>query len=350
MLGVTLVLLLVIMSARFLRYLDDAASGGLPTDVLFTFVGLSIPGFLELILPLGLFLGFLISYGQLYIDNEMTVLSCCGISPNRLLVYSLIPAFFVSLFVAYLSFVLVPWSDQQFDGIKQTQKQRTEFDTLTPGRFKEFGTGERITYTEKLSSDKKQMENVFISQQNPQGAGEKNLVTVLVADTGTQYLDEQTGSRFLLLKSGFRYDGTPGRADYRVTQFQEYGVKIPKPEDAQRRQKSKLKTTSELLSSNSLGDIAQLQWRISVPLMVLIITMIAVPLSRVNPRQGRFARLLPCIFMYLTYVSILTTTRTAVEDGNFSPIVGLWWVHLLFLGVGLALLGDLHKKLPWYQK
>ena len=350
MLGVTLVLLLVIMSGRFIKYLAEAAAGGVSADILFALIGYRIPEFLQLILPLGFFLGIMLGYGRLYIDNEMTVLSCCGFSPKRLLGYTLIPAFFVSIFVAYLSFNLVPWGAQKVEDIKLEQKSRTEFDTLTPGRFQALGTGARITYTEKLSKDRKRLENVFISQQNKTSNGKDTNVVILIAETGTQYLDKDTGSRFLLLKNGFRYDGTPGSPDYRVTQYAEYGVKIPKPEEAQRRSKSKFKSTTELLESDNLEDTAQLQWRFSMPLVVLIITLIALPLSRVNPRQGRYTRLLPAIFLYLAYITLLSTTRSAVEDDKLTPWIGLWWVHLLFLSIGLAMVGNLHRKLPWYQK
>lgn len=346
MLAVTLTLLLIVMSGRFIKYLAEAASGGLAADVLFTIMAYRLPGFLELILPLGFFLGILLCYGKLYLDSEMTVLAACGMSMRRLVAYTLITAMLVATVVGYLSLNLTAWGATQAENIFREQDSRTEFDTLMPGQFQTLGSKDGVTYTEKLSDDRKQMHNLFISQHQEK----KDSLVLLVAETGTQYIDEATGSRFLLLENGYRYDGNPGELNYRVTKYQQYGVRIPPPKTRKWRLKSELKTTASLMESDDLKDIAQLQWRISLPLLVPIVTLLAIPLSRVNPRQGRYVRLLPAIFLYMGYLIILTTAKSALEDGKIPPYLGLWWVHLLFLSIGLSLLSDIHRKLPWFGK
>ena len=349
MFAVTAVLLLIIMSGRFIKYLAEAAAGGLAADVLFIIMGYRLPGFLELILPLGLFIGILMSYGRLYLDSEMTVLSACGMSDRRLLFYTLIPAFFVMVVVAVLSLNFSPWGAAKVEDIFRAQDARTEFDTLIPGRFQELGSGGRVTYTEQLTNKRKRMENVFISQRIEKKSGEPELV-LLVAEAGSQYIDENTGSHFLLLENGFRYDGSPGEPQYRVTRYEKYGIKVPKPTERKARDKAELKPTAELIGSTKPADVAQLQWRFSLPLLVPIVTLIAIPLSRVNPRQGRYLRLLPSILLYMGYLVLLSTTRTAIEDGKLAPQIGLLWVHLLFLAVGVALMGNLHHKLAWFRR
>ncbi|MEZ5547063.1 MAG: LPS export ABC transporter permease LptF [Pseudomonadales bacterium] len=350
LLAVTAVLLLIIMSGRFIKYLAEAAAGELSVDVLFSLIGYKMPSFLELILPLGLFLGILMSYGRLYLDSEMTVLSACGMSTKRLVIYTMIPALFVMLLVGLLSLELSPWGTRKVDEIFRAQDSRTEFDTLIPGRFQELGTGGRVTYTEKLTDKRKRMENVFISQRMEKKPGKKPELILLVAKSGSQYIDAATGSHFLLLENGYRYDGNPGDPEYRITQYEKYGVKIPRPAERAARVKAELKPTRELINSENPQDIAQLQWRISLPLLVPIITLIAIPLSRVNPRQGRWLRLLPSIFLYMGYLVLLSTTRTAIEDGKVSPQLGLIWVHLLFLAIGIVLVGSLHQKLAWFKR
>jgi len=348
MLAVTAVLLLIIMSGRFIKYLAEAAAGGLAADVLFIIMAYRLPGFLELILPLGLFIGILMSYGRLYLDSEMTVLSACGMSTKRLVVYTLIPAFLVMLVVALLSLQLSPWGAAKVENIFRAQDARTEFDMLIPGRFQALGDGGRVTYTERLTNKRQQMENVFISQRIETETGEPEVV-LLVAESGLQYIDEHTGSHFLLLENGYRYDGAPGQPQYRVTRYEKYGIKVPKPVARKPREKAELKPTAELIGSVNPEDFAQLQWRLSLPLLVPIVTLIAVPLSRVNPRQGRYLRLLPAILLYMGYLVLLSTTRTAIEESKLAPQLGLLWVHLLFLLVGLALLGNLHHKLAWFR-
>ena len=87
-----------------------------------------------------------------------------------------------------------------------------------------------------------------------------------------------------------------------------------------------------------LRNKAELQWRISLPILVFIVTLMAVPLSRVNPRQGRYLKLLPAILLYMAYLTILIAARGALEKGKLPMALGLWWVHALFLLIGLGLL------------
>lgn len=346
MLAVTSVLLLVVMSGRFIKYLGEAASDGLAPGLLVSVMGFRIPGFLEIILPLGFFLGILMAYGRLYLDSEMTVLSACGMSLQRLVVYTLLPAGFVAVFVGYLSLDLSPWGAREAEALFAAQKKSTEFDLLTPGRFQRLGDSGQVAYAEGFSDDKTLMHNVFIYQQS-KGSEE---LALLMAETGTQYVDKNTGSHFLLLKNGSRYDGVPGDADYRVTEYEQYAVRLADPEVVPLHLKSEMKSTSELLASRSPEDIAQLQWRLSLPLLVPIIVLIAVPMSRVSPRQGRYMRLVPSVILYMGYVVLLAAASRAVGDGKIPAWLGLWWVHMLFLGIGLALLFDWHHKLPGYHR
>ena len=340
MLAITFVLLLVVMSGRFIKYLGEAAVDGLGADLLISVMAFRIPEFLEIILPLGFFLGILMAYGRLYLDSEMTVLSACGMSVRRLMAYTLLPAFLVMLVVAYLSLSLSPWGASRAQALFEAQKNRPEFGLLIPGRFQRLGN------TETMSGDKRRMHNVFISQRTE---GSDNLA-LLVAETGQQYIDEKTGSHFLLLTNGSRYDGLPGEADYRVTHYDEYAVRLVDPEMVADNLKDEVKTTAELMHSTAAEDIAQLQWRISLPLLVPIIALIAVPMSRVNPRQGRYMRLLPSVILYMGYVTLLSASRAAISEGQIPTWLGLWWIHFIFLGIGLALLTNLHHKLPWVNK
>ena len=349
MLAVTAVLLLVVMSGRFIKYMAEAAEKGFSPEMLLSVMGYRLPGFIELILPLGLFLGILMAYGRLYLDSEMTVLSACGMSMRRLVMMTLVPAGLVALLVAYLSLDLSPAGARLAQDLFDEQRNRTEFDLLTPGRFQSLGKPGQVVYTESLTGDAKHMHNVFISQPERSASGKPKLI-LLVAESGYQKVDEKTGSRFLVMENGYRYDGKAGDADYRVTGYDQYAIKLPDPEPVNRELKSKLKPTSELLNSSQAADIAQLQWRISLPMLVPIIALIAVPLSRVNPRQGRYMRLLPSIFLYMGYLTLLTVARSAVSEEKLPTWLGLWWIHLLFLGIGLSLLGNLHHKLPWVKR
>ncbi|CAI8870807.1 LPS export ABC transporter permease LptF [Pseudomonas sp. Irchel 3H3] len=335
--AVSAVLLVIIMSGRFIKYLAQAAAGLLDPGSLFLIMGFRLPGFLQLILPLGLFLGILLAYGRLYLESEMTVLSATGMSQQRLFAYTLFPATLVALLVAWLSLGLAPQGANQFQLLLNKQDALTEFDTLEPGRFQSLRDGTRVTYTEKLSDDRVNLAGVFISQKNEASGNKDRGISVLVAEKGRQEI-KPDGNRYLILDNGYRYDGNPGQANYRIIKYDTYGVLLPKPDVSDEVTDRDAISTANLLGSDDVRSHAELQWRLSLPLLVFIVTLMAVPLSRVNPRQGRFLKLLPAILLYMAYLTILIAARGALEKGKLPPALGLWWVHGIFLVIGLGLL------------
>ncbi|MDF9905301.1 UNVERIFIED_ORG: lipopolysaccharide export system permease protein [Pseudomonas reinekei] len=335
--AVSAVLLVIIMSGRFIKYLAQAASGLLDPGSLFLIMGFRMPGFLQLILPLGLFLGILLSYGRMYLESEMTVLSATGMSQQRLVWMTMFPATLVALVVAWLSLSLAPQGANQFQLLLNKQDALTEFDTLEPGRFQSLRDGTRVTYTERMSDDRVNLGGVFISQKNISSNNKDRGISVLVAEKGRQEI-RPDGNRYLILDNGYRYDGSPGQADYRAIKYDEYGVLLPKPEVSDEVTDRDAMPTSTLIGSEDIRLRAELQWRISLPLLVFIVTLMAVPLSRVNPRQGRFLKLLPAILLYMAYLTILIAARGALDKGKIPAVVGLWWVHGIFLAIGLGLL------------
>ena len=342
--AVSAVLLVIIMSGRFIMYLAQAAQGLLDPGVLLLIISFRIPGFLQLILPLGLFLGILLAYGRLYLESEMTVLSATGMSPQRLFAYSLAPALLVAALTAWLSLSLAPAGVAKVAEILKQQDSMTEFDTLVAGRFQSIKGGNRVTYTEKLSEDRTELSGVFISEKRLGKTGEDRGIAVLVAESGRQQI-QPDGSRYLILNNGFRYDGSPGQADYRAIRYDTYGVLLPKPSVDGEISEREAIPTRELLTSDNLRHQAELQWRLSIPLLVFVVTLLAVPLSRVNPRQGRFLKLLPAILLYMSYLALLIAARGKLDKGEF--VYGLWLVHGLFVLVGGLLLYWENLRLFW---
>jgi len=339
--AVSAALLVIIMSGRFIKYLAQAAQGALDPSVLLLIMGFRIPGFLQLILPLGLFLGILLAYGRLYLDSEMLVLSATGMSQQRLLAYSLMPAALVALLTGWLSLSLAPQGAVKVTQILNEQATLTEFDTLVPGRFQSMKGGSRVTYSETLSNQRKALGGVFISDRaTPRGSsGAKSSdISVLFAESGHQEI-QPDGSRYLILQNGYRYDGTPGQADYRILQYDSYGVLLPKPEPVSNvGLREEALPTATLWGSTQPKHQAELQWRLSIPLLVFVVTFLAVPLSRVNPRQGRFIKILPAVLLYMAYLALLIFMRSALYKGRLPAGLGLWWVHALFFTLGLLLL------------
>ncbi|SHF72042.1 lipopolysaccharide export system permease protein [Modicisalibacter ilicicola DSM 19980] len=330
------VLLLVIMGSRFIRYFTTAAEGDIPASILGTLMLYHLPGFLELILPLAFFLGILLAYGQLYLNSEITVLVACGTSPNRLLQVTMLPTLLVALLVALCSLWLTPAGARHNEILLEEQQSRLDFSALAPGRFQEIGDG-RTAYTQGLNDEQTRMQEVFISERQRRTDDTPQTV-VTRADSGYQTVDDETGSRFLVLADGERYSVDPGRAQAERLEFDTYAVRLSRATEMSELDDAEYASTAALLARSTDEAQAQLQWRVSLPLMVPILTLLALPLSRVNPRQGRFAKLLPAIFLHISYLSLLLAALDAIGRGALPAVVGMWPIHLGYLLLGLWLM------------
>ncbi len=344
--AVSSVLLLIIMSSRFARYLAEATTGRISVDILFSLIGYRMPEFLVLILPLGFFIAILLTYGRLYIESEMVVLSACGMSQRRLVGYTLVSAVLVSGVVACLALWLGPLGAQKTDQLLLEQRQRSEFDSLQEGRFQSLGKAQAITYVESLSNNRKKLNHVFVAQAGSQA----NQDIVLVAESGEQMLHPEYDQRYLVLVNGQRFEGRPGDPGFRVMRFERYGQFLPPVDPALTiSHKADAKTTAELLAIGDRSSLVTLQWRFSLPILVLVVALLAVPLSRTNPRQGRYLKMLPAILIYLVYLGILIGARGWMDEGRWPLMPGLFGIHLVFFLLALLLINWQGIRL-WRQR
>lgn len=329
---ITLLLLTVVVLGRFLKYLAQASRGVLDPSVLALLMSYRMPEFIQMILPLALLLGILLAYGRMYAENEMTVLVACGYSKRRLLGVTLISSTIVALIVGGLTLQVTPWGLVQTASLLESQKELNEFDIMVPGVFQGISRGSRTTYTESIEDN--EMHNVFMYERA------NNRITV--AETANLIESEEDG-RFVLFGKGSLTQGVPGEEEYSVVNFSEFGIRIPKREiNIEIPLEEMAMTTRELIGSSELSHIAELQWRISLIMLIPILSFLAVPLSKVSPRQGRFGKLAPAILIYICYFPLLLGCRDLVAEGSLSPLLGLWWVHGVFLALGLVLFFELN--------
>lgn len=339
--AVSLILLVVSFTSRFLQYLADAVAGQMTTDILLMLMLYRLPEFLLIIVPFAFFLAVLLAYGRMYAENELVVLHACGFSRRKLLGMTMSFALVLTALLGVLSLYVAPAGLQQTEALRQSQDELTEIDLIVAGQFQEFNRGQRVTYSESISETGagRQLNNAFVVIRDPNPPEGESGLRMMVAETARPILDRGTGRRFMLLENGYFYDGTPGAADYSVTAFEQQGVLLPDQSTIAAVLEEKAMPTLQLIGSDEIGHVAELQWRISVVLLIPVLTLIAVPLSRVDPRQGRFARLVPAALLYGLYFMLLQVSRDALEGGDLPPIIGLWWVHLMFIAAGVWLLG-----------
>jgi lipopolysaccharide export system permease protein len=336
MIAVSFVLLVIIFSGRFVKYLAEAARGDLAADILLPVMMYRLPGFLELIIPLGLFIGILMSYGRLYVESEMVVLTACGVSPSRLAAYTMVPALLVMALVASLSLFVTPLGAARSEALLEDPASSQGLQSLAEGRFQTRRSNNTVSYAQSIGSDGV-MRGVFLSQRSRDKAGQISML-VTVAEEGEIKVNSETGARYLELRKGYRYDGYPGRLDYQIMSFEQFGELIPEPEGGIRTAAPvDGRPTRALLNSTRLEDRAALHWRLALPLMVPIVALVAMCLSRTDHRRGRYVKMAPAFLIYLGYLMMLANARSAMESGERGA-VALWLVHLLFLLFAMALL------------
>ncbi|MEE8059309.1 MAG: LPS export ABC transporter permease LptF [Pseudomonadales bacterium] len=346
MLAVSATLLVIVMSSRFVKYLAQAASGDLAPEVVLSIMAYRLPSFLELVLPLGLFIAILLAYGRLYVESEMTVMSACGLSTARLALYTLIPSLFVAAFVAWLSLYASPVGIAKVQDIFQDTKNSSGLELLVSGRFRVDEKTGRVTYIEKLDDTRTVMQQVFSAEESKTKDGIE--LSVIFAEQGVVRVDDERNSRYLVLVNGYRYVGPPGGQEFQVTQFEQYGQRIKESKRHRNNfKKVDARSTEQLINSKRLEDKATLQWRISLVIIVPILALIAQALSKTNPRRGRYVKMLPAFFVYIIYLVMLNGARDAIEKEKIPLDVGMWWVHGVFLLLALLLLfgGDGLRRL-----
>jgi lipopolysaccharide export system permease protein len=267
-------------------------------------------------------------------ESEMVVLFACGVSQRQLLMITLAPAALIALLVAVFTFWLGPIGSERYAKIIDEQRNRSEFDVLNAGRFQTIGQGQAVTYVKEIVDNHKRLNDVFIARDS----GRQSSPTVLLARHGEQLEHEEFSQRYLVLRDGYQYEGQPGTADFRITHFASYGQYMPPVVlSGDYSNATDAKSTMDLLSANERELRTALQWRIALPIMVFVITLLAVPFSKTNPRQGRYLKMLPAILVFVFYFVFLSTVRGLMEQGKWPILPGFWAVHGAFLVLGWLL-------------
>jgi len=334
-LGVTLILLLILLSDQLVRFLSYAAAGKLSANILLQLMGFEIPYLLALLLPLGLYLGIIMAYGRLYADNEMLVIQGSGFSPRRLLNLTALLGAIAAIFVAILMLWMNPLiANKKAQLMTHSLSPDNILETLIPGRFQV--SGDRVIYVESISRKHNIAKNVFIAEQKK---SDTNAWSVVSAREGYLTKIPNAAENYMVATDGFRYEGVPGENAFTIIQFKKYQVRIPTTLPVTQRIEQEAIPSAQLLREyERSANAAELQWRISMPLSAFLLVLLAVPLSYVRPRQGRFLHFFPAILLYIIYINLLFVARDWVTQKMVPSYIGMWWVHLVMLVLVIVLL------------
>jgi lipopolysaccharide export system permease protein len=243
----------------------------------------------------------------------------------------------VALVAGTLSLYATPLGWQKFYALWDDPNNMQGLGTMVPGRFQGSSGQSMVTYAETIDSDTQQMHNVFIALPVVKPEQKTKTYALVYAERGRVVMLPDERRRFIELENGYRFEGNPGELKYTMSQFVSYRALLDSQTITAPSAETDAKTTAQLLASSKLEDIAALQWRISLPLLVPIIALIALALSETSHRRGRFIKMLPALLIYITFLIVLSTARSSIEKGKLPVMPGIFVVHAAFLVVGIVL-------------
>ena len=338
-LAVMAVLFLIFMTNQLADILGDAAADRLPRDAVLAIFGLTALRYLTLLTPITLFLGVTLALARLNRDGEMAALSACGVGATRLLVPIGALTLLLALGLAWLAMVLTPAASRRIEEIRFSAEQNVELSAIEPGKFISPDSGATVLYAEEVVGD--ELHDVFLQTQRDER------VSVVLAERGRRLVDSATGEQSFIVYEGRLYEGVPGEGKFFVFEFDEQLLPIRPEEEDEFVEAVAAKPTLDLLSSRAPADRAELHWRISLPMSLFVLALLAVPLSRTSPRDGRYARLGIALFVYLIYTNLLSIGRVWVERGIVTDDVGMWWVHAVVALLAVLLLS---REAGWFTR
>lgn len=322
--GAFLILLGIVVAQRAGNLVRLAAKGILPNDAITTMLGFNMIKFLPMIISLTLFLAVLMTLSRWYRDSEMVIWFSSGLSITSWIKPVLRFTLPVIVLISVLSLFVMPWATSQGEAYKTQLESRDDLASISPGVFKESSNGERVFFIESFDELGNVVKNIFVQSLQHQKLG------IIVAAEGSRVV-EANGDQFVVMQNGRRYEGSRGSAEFSTTKFEKYAIRVEAKEAKQEPPSTQSKSSGELLSSKDSVNQAELQWRFAIPISALILSLMAIPLSALDPRAGRSANFALALIIYIIYNNLLSIMQAWVAQGKVLSIVGLWPVHLLFL-------------------
>jgi lipopolysaccharide export system permease protein len=320
------VLLAITITTQLIRFLGYAARGNISSDAVLTFLGFASLRYLPHLLSIALFISVLITLTRSYRDSEMVVWFTSGQGLNAWIRPVLIYAAPVTVVIAILSFSLAPWAISKTEEYRRQLESQDDIAAISPGVFKESRNGERVFFVEKLAANLSTVANIFVHSDD------KGEVGTTVAKRGYQET-AANGDRFLVMLNGRRYVGPPGSAEFRIIEFEKYSVRIESNEVQEAMPSVKALPMLALVADASPDARAELVWRAGLPLSALVLSLLAIPMSFVNPRAGRSLNLMLAGLLYMVYTNLLSIFQAWVAQQKVGVVSGMWGVHMVMLAV-----------------
>lgn len=331
-LATVIILFAIFLAAKFVNLLSRAASGGIPTDQLLTILTLQIIRLTDAIAMMALYVSMLMVLNRWNRDNEMTVAFASGIGLSHFIKPALVITAVVGVLVLAISTWLAPLASLKSEQIINQFKSTSDLEFIKPGVFHETRSGGGVYFVEGYNEDKQIYENLFAYKSAFDREG------VVVARFGYQTADELTGDDFLILQHGTRYEGNPGRPDYRVIDFETYAIRLdPKQEVLKAPPGLRSRSTLTLWKSDHVALKGELQWRLSKALALPALCLFALAFTGFSPRSRRISSMAMAFLAYFVYANAISFAYSSIDSGSLDPRLGIWVVHAVFLSLAMVL-------------
>jgi lipopolysaccharide export system permease protein len=336
-LAVTGVLLVILLANEVVGVLERAAANQYPQGVVLQLIALGALQNLSLLLPIGLLLGVVLAFGRLYHDSEMAAALACGAGPAAIYLPVALLALLGTVGLAWLTLVLAPDATARALDLRNAALRAGQFAPLAPGKFRTFGGGNAVVYAQDINPDGT-LADVFIERNRGP------LVEVALAGRARHAVSADGLTHILTLYDGERYEGVPGAKEFRVVRFAEHVVPVQVPQINDAGRSLEARPSATLFNSRDPGERAELHSRIAMPLMCAVLALLAVPLARLRPRQGRYSRVWLAVVVFFLYVNLISVGKIWIARGTVPEYLGLWWTHaavvllalLVIVGPGYA--------------
>lgn len=339
--GATLIVLAtVVMTMTLIRTLGQASRGSFnPSDVMLV-MGYTVLAYMPTILTLSLFIAIISALSRMYRDSEMVIWFTSGRGLASLLRPLFRFAWPILGVIMALALLVLPWSNQKIKTLRDQYETRGDIERIEPGQFQESAGGNRVFFVEKEAAGQTSGANVFIATT------ENGKETVTSARSGRIHFDGQ--DQFLLLSNGQRLESVIGQSDVKISEFEEYGIKISSnPLGGTNDVPVGTRTTLTLLQARTLPNLAELSWRLGLVFAAINFVIIGIAGSSVNPRAGRSVNLIFSLFIFILYYNLLTVGQSWIASGKFTWIGFLLGLHGGALVFGLLWLAKAHHNWHW---
>tara|TARA_Y100000741_G_scaffold54932_2_gene37911 strand:- start:3485 stop:4645 length:1161 start_codon:yes stop_codon:yes gene_type:complete len=313
--GVLLIFFFLVVSSRFVGYFEQASEGLIDPNLIYKIVILRFPDFITLLLPLSFFLGVVITMSRLYSDREIYGFFTGGLSEIDFLKYLLPQSLLFFFLTLLLSIYVAPYTKELSKEMISLDSLQEQFESIKPNQVFPLKNNEGFVFIKDKQESVFDEVVVYISNED--------YSSIVVADQLSY--DDLNSIMNLNFKNGSMYQGLFEEGSSVVSTFKNLKIPVSTEENSVAGL-----SFARLFDYSARSTKSQMQWNISIPITIFILLIIGINLSKVEPRQGRLSVLLPAIFVYILYLSLLILARESFDNNSAITQNYIWFVHFIF--------------------